>query len=314
MPPSVRPEAAWTYISLGEDYVETKDWGGASRAYWAALELVSRTVASRPDRERVIRSAFEGLEKVAEARGQQKWAKLMKFSARLADTYLNSRQAAAENAEFYQQMQTIKEAQKGVEKAHQDAKSQLWNGLVSVVQAGLQAANAAQYGDSSSTMDYATKGITQLVDTGTKYNQAIEAINALNKKFSEKYEHLRAAVADDVEAIEAGNSFVANGVLFYLDNAADPAPYIKLINSFAKNKPQLRALLAPYEDPSELELSKAFKEELKGTLVQVEKFVALYERRGLEAPMQIAKTVWADADEQHAAREPLPVKEASRKR
>lgn len=306
MPPSVRPGAAWTYISLGDDYLEAKDLGGAARAYWAALELVGKTVASRPDRERIVRVAFEGLEKVAEARGQQKWAKLMKFSSRLADTYLNSPQATKENEEFYELMKTIQDTQQGMEEEQQQAKSQMLSGLLMAATSGLAAANASSF---ATTAGLATIGATQVVDAGVKYKEAMEKITALNNKFNEKYAQFRMTVADDVESIEAGNSFVANATLFYLENATDPKPYISLMHSFAANKPLLKKLLAPYKDPEELELTKEVKEQLKNAFVQVEKFVALYERRGVEAPLQIAKTVWLDADTRLAAQEPSPAKQ-----
>lgn len=294
MPPSVRPEAAWAYISLGKDFVTKGDLSGAARAYWAALELVSRTIASRPDRERIVRAAFEGLEGVADARGQKRWGKLMRFCSHLAETYLESPQAEEDNAAFYTQINTIRTAQQEMEKARSEANSQLVQGLVMTAVAGLGAAGAAMNDNALAFQDYTTTGITQLVDSTSNYDQAAAMIKELIDKSAEQYKELRIAVASDVEEVDAAHSFVANEFLFYVKNTKTPGPYLQLLGRFARNKPQLKKALAADEDASNRKITSEFLVKVRDELVVIEKFVAQYERRGKVPQDGVAQAVWPD--------------------
>jgi hypothetical protein len=294
MPPSARPEAAWAYISLGKDFVTKGDLGGATRAYWAALELVSRTIASRPDRERIVRAAYEGLESVAGARGQKKWGKLMRFCSHLAGAYLDSPQVEEDNAAFYTQINTIKTAQQDMEKAQSETNSQLVSGLLMTAVSGLGAAGAAMNHDSLGFQNYTSQGVNQLVESHSNYRKAADLIKELTDKSAQQYKDLRMAVASDVEEVDAAHSFVANEFLFYVKNTKAPGPYLQLLGRFARNKPQLKKVLAVDEDPSKIKVTPEFLTSVRDELVRVEKFVAQYERRSKVSPLEVAKVVWTD--------------------
>jgi hypothetical protein len=294
MPPSVRPEAAWAYISLGKDFRTNGDLGGAAVSYWAALELVTQTVASRPDRERVMRAAFEGLEAVAEARGQKKWGKLMRFCAHLAQTYLDSPQAQADNARFYAHMETIKTAEQEIELARAQANSQLMNGLLNAAVAGVGVAGAMMAHNSFAVQQYTEQGVSTFMEAKTNYNNVTAAIKELAEKSNEQYKALRLAVASDVEAEEIGalRSFLAAEVLFYIDNATAPGPYLQLLSRFARNKPRLNALLTSYGDLSKTSLTPEMQTKVLEELEEIQKFVIQYERRGKVPAFEVAQAVW----------------------
>lgn len=294
MPPSVRPEAAWGYVSLGKDSAAKGDYGSAARAYWAALELVSRTIASRPDRERIVRAAYEGLEEVAKARGQRKWERLMRFCSRLADTYLASSQAETDNTAFYTQMDTIKKAQLEVEAKESEANSQYWQGMLLAASAGLSAASAAYTGNSYLAGRHAGTGLGQAMESKANYQEVADKIKAITEKQNVQYRMLRVAVTNDAEEITAGNSFVANEFLFYLENAQSPEPYLTLLKAFARNKPQLLNVLTSSSAEGAPRVTPEFKTKVQAELVQIEKFVARYERRGKVPPAEVAQVVWPD--------------------
>jgi len=281
------------HISLGKDFMTKGDLGGAARSYWAALELVSRTIASRPDRERIIRAAYEGLEAIAEARGQRKWGKLMRFCSHLAGTYLDSSQAREDNANFYAQMNILKTAEQEMEQAQSEANSQLMQGLLLGAFAGVGAAGAFMNGASSQFGNYVGQGVMQLSESKINYDQAVATITDLAGKTNEQYRMIRFAAATDVEEITAANSFVGNEFLFYVKNAKDPRPYLQLLDRFAANKPQLKSVLTSYSDESRVQATPEFLTKVRDELVQIEIFVSKYERRGKVPPPEETQAVWS---------------------
>jgi len=106
-PVTHKQELCQQYMALAAEFERAGDDGGASLSLWAALGLVDRTVGSRPDKEKIRLAAFTALAKMAERKGQHRWATLLTLVADLGQAYLASEDAKRDHDGFYAQLETL---------------------------------------------------------------------------------------------------------------------------------------------------------------------------------------------------------------
>jgi hypothetical protein len=234
-PTSIRLGAPWKYVLIGEDFRAQKNLGGAARAYWSALTLVgTRTIASRPEKERIRLKAYEGLEAIAKARGQYQWATLHWLCSHLADSYLGTDQSRADEDTFYAQMDRARKAQISTEEAREALEHQAMMNALAAGLGQLNVANAQLSGNTSQALSLQIGNIGNAVEMGARQEAGYQALAAAVEQNSNAFASFKTMVADEVTDIQAGNSFAGREVTFYLAAARDSKPYLKVLRDYAK--------------------------------------------------------------------------------
>jgi hypothetical protein len=245
-PESNHADAAQAYVQLGDRAASVKRWGEAGQAYWAALGLTSRTVASRRQREQIRRAAYTGLAKVAVANQKPEWASLLGLCAGLADTYLGSPIAETHHDEFYTTLEGQTRAQRRAEEAEARARRGL---LLQQIAAGVSVAATVTAGATGSISQAEVNARAaqigqQVAATNEQAREVEQAMNEAMGAISASVGQLREVSARDVPDIQAGRSFVARQVGWYLLAAADPLPYLDgPLATYVRGRPPLRRAL-----------------------------------------------------------------------
>jgi hypothetical protein len=236
-PRAVQQGAGWDYVFLGRDFVSAGDPGGAARAYWSALVLSGRSVASRAEKEKLRRAAFLGLRDIARARPQRRWGEMMSLCARLAETYLTTDQAANDDRAFYAEMDQHRSALLAGESARRAASTQYavaMMGAMGSLNAGM---SATAVGNTQLGNQQMMQGMGTLLQASADHDLASAQLRDIQSRQAGAAIAFRGIVAEDVPEIEAGKSFLAETTMFYLLSAQDAEPYLRVLREFAPGKP-----------------------------------------------------------------------------
>lgn len=254
-PPSTRPAAAWGLVQLGDDFRQSGDPGGAARAYWASLTLLSRTFASRSEKERIRSAAFRGLASIARERGQAQWSELLDLSAKFADAYLTSPQAVQEDSAFDKEVSKWRRLALQHEKAEADIEQkQTLAGLALYLNQSSQA-NTMKQGDLAGAIALTQQQLAEQDQLKQHFEAERQQLRGLQRRSTGQAEAFKSAVANDATEVEAGNSFFSDEVLYYLATATDDTPYRALLWAFAKGKPALLQVLNEHRAKSEEDMT-----------------------------------------------------------
>jgi hypothetical protein len=271
--------ASKTYLSLGNDFNSVNDFGAASRAYWAALTLVNRAFASRPDKERIRKAAYLKLAEIEKRSNHNFSTQLFNLVAYLAGTYLNSSQANADDRKFYADFEKLNQVEKSIfqdykkmeklrqQSAQGQAAAEEASGDASVTM-GLQAMRAllsiasiaaggsaySGIGDSLMTVGAAVEisqfeQMTQEQIEAFKNNIQIAEgmIKDVQKQLKEDAIAYREKIENDIRGMESGKTFVTSQILFYLSSAENTNPYLRVLKDFAQDKKLLLKKLNEFE-------------------------------------------------------------------
>lgn len=250
-PPSTRPAAAWGLVQLGDDFRQAGDLDGAARAYWASLTLLSKTFASRSDKERIRSAAFHGLASSAKARGQTRWSDLLELSAKFSDTYLATPQSAREDSTFTRDVNKWRDIAVQHEKAQADLeRKQMWAGLAQALSQNAQS-RTVKPGDLAGAIALTEQQLSEQNQLKQQFEAERQQLLGSLQHFTGQAEAFKSAVANDATEVEAGNSFFSDEVLYYLATASDGTPYRELLSAFSKDKPQLMQALNEHRGKSE---------------------------------------------------------------
>jgi hypothetical protein len=239
-PATTRPAAAFGYVRIGDDFIAGGDFGAAARGYWAALTLLEKTFASRPQKEIIRKAAYKGLQKVSLAQGDTVRAGIMGLSAKLATTYLATEQAVRDDSLFYQEMAKWKDVELDAEKKH--AALDRRQALLGVLQT-LSAASQIQAAKGDVTASTAIKNqmTADMIATDREFAQQHANVDMALKAYSAKLSTLKTGMTDN--AIDIGSGVartLGEEVAFALGNARDDAPYRAVLGEFAADKPELK--------------------------------------------------------------------------
>lgn len=277
-PKSVRKEAAWTYVLVSRDFSARREWAPAARAAWDALALVRKTLGSRPDRERIRRAAYRELAAVARQRQQAQWAELLELCATLIDVYLETPKARSDQHAFYAVIDKVRkaeEAQARAEAAHDRA------AVLGAISTGLQQgqAYAAAGNDPQAVAQTTLRNFEQTMSFANQIADQAAAIREAGEGRAAFLHEFAEVVGDDVTDIEAGLSFAAREVSFFLLSDPERGPYIEAIRRWGREKPKLLALLEQGNGQS-ADDAVAIAKELQAREVHAARF----ERRGEAVP------------------------------
>lgn len=263
---------SWMYLSLGLDYEAKGDRGAAARAWWASLSVVgSDNIASRAERERMKRAAFEGLARVSKVEGQTDYSALLTMAAALETTYVDGAQGRAEHAAFDAERTRIRRAALKAKRAHAFAiAGQVAQAAAVAVEQGTgrtDAVGAMKANQSIADSSAATEKI--FGETMTRINRAQGLLNTASQ--------------EDASGVETGKLFSGNLAVALMVSARDPNEYLKVIHDTAATRgwaglaqqsadlqasaetltdADLKALAGSFD---ELELSVVKKERLRRT-------------------------------------------------
>jgi hypothetical protein len=242
-PETAHGDAALAYVHLGDSAVKAGRWGAAGQAYWAALGLTSKTVASRRQREELRTATYRGLAAIAAHKQQPEWAALLALCAGLSETYLTSESAEAQHDEFYRVLESQLRAQRQAEAAEARARRGL---LLQQIAAGVSAAATVAAG-ATGTISQAQVN-SQAAEIGNQLAAAEQQSRELDQSMQEALGAISSAVgqlrevaAADVPEIQAGRAFVARQVGWYLLTARDPLRYFDgPLAAYARGRPPVR--------------------------------------------------------------------------
>jgi hypothetical protein len=268
-PTTKRLYAASEYVIVAKDFERSGDPGAASRAYWAALVKVSGTFASRPDKEQVRQAAYEGLRDLAKQRNQNRWAELLDLPAKLCAVYTKTSQAGRDHSEFYKIVNSARRDLVNEAQAQRELERQQ---MMSAFAAGLgqmQANVVANSGNYQQAMDIQMNTFRDTMIANVEIQSGYEAVRDSLMRASGGSEEFLKAVAEDVTEVEAGHSFVAREVLFFLSTAEDPSPYLPMLEQFASDKRPIRVALSDYTAAPSSRALLALGEAIKGQEIHV---------------------------------------------
>jgi hypothetical protein len=213
------------YLRLG-DALLVVDLGGASRAYWAALNTIGKALKSRRTKEIEVVAAFGDLAKVAQKRGQSQWAQLLRLCGRMAQVYVDSREGKADEDRFDDALKQIEAAKQAAREAHWEAKSSAKRALgAAILNFGVSGVNANSVGQ-------------VVMGAGTAVNQSMEADRALKQATSEssqKFQEVTGIANAQFLDLKAGHRFVAERVSYYLLATDDVRPYVDELKKVARD-------------------------------------------------------------------------------
>lgn len=284
-PVTTKVGAAWQYVEAGRDFAARGEHGAAARAHWAALTLARRTFASRPDRERVRRAAYEGLAASARAREQPRWAALLGLCADLARVYLGSPEAGAHREAFEEELARLQEAEDRARAAQRAASAALFSAQMksAIDSANAQIATASIADPAERLRAQGMIGLSAAqasVKLGLETAEASSAFGAALASIGRGAGEFKAVAAEDVAEVQAGQSFAAVEVAFYLAGAKPVAPYLERLRSYAKEEPGVRAAIDAYGDLKKQDDPAAALAALVSAVKDVELEIAKCERRG----------------------------------
>jgi hypothetical protein len=250
-PTTKRLNAASEYVLMAKDFERASDPGAASRAYWAALVKVSGTFASRPDKEQVRQVAYEGLRDLAKQRNQIRWAELLDLPAQLCGIYAKTPQANRDHSEFYKIINAARRDLINEERAQRELERQQMMAAFAAGMGQLNANIVANSGNYQQAMDMQLNTFRDTMIANVEIQSGYEAVRDSLMRASGGSEEFLKAVAEDVTEVEAGHSFVAREVLFFLSTAENPSPYLPILQQFASDKPPIAVALSSYSaEPS----------------------------------------------------------------
>lgn len=266
----------------------------AQRAYWSALVLSARTVVSRPEKEKLRRAAFLGLNEVAQRRSQVRWGKIMQFCAHLADTYLTTEQAAADDRAFFTDAERIRDDVLAAEAARRAAQNQATLAMVGAMGSMNAGMNAAAAGNSAAATQYTIQGVGSLIQANADNEEALAQLRSIQGRQAGIAAEFRGIVAEDVPEIEAGKSFLAETTLFYLLSAQGAQPYVQSLTEFSQGKPGIAGALRSEACSDAASPSPECLLGIGQAMRDVEILVARYERRGVQTPPQVSEQFWRE--------------------
>jgi hypothetical protein len=207
------------YTKLGDAYLKIGDLGAATRSYWATLELVGGTVASRAERERVASNAFEGLQKVAKARNQPQWAALLALCEDLADEYAPYDMRHAEEQKFRQVIIDLQEAEQEVEQAAFEAG-----------QAAREKRNAAT--GSGTFVETLLSDVATEMEYASNNTEIREKLEAAKLTIGQTGARITTSLAEELPEMAGNKTFVGERVAFYL-TSDDPKVILGVLGKHA---------------------------------------------------------------------------------
>jgi len=278
-PKHVRRDAAWEYVLLGRDFHALGQRGAASRAQWAALTLVRKTVASRPDRERIRQTAYRELAVIARESGQNEWAALLDLCANLVDAYLQSPKAREDQNSFSAVVTKLKEAEEEQRRAQAASDRQA---LFGAITAGLQQGQAMSMvqNNAQGAISLTLQNLQQTIDLSDTLSGQREQIEKLEQGRGDFLREFETVVANDVTEIEAGLSFVAREATFFMLGTGNPKPYLAVVRSWSAGRGRLLKRVADAEKSPGPPTVLALARELQAREIHA----ARHERRGEKGP------------------------------
>lgn len=216
---------SWLYLNLGLDYEAKGDGGGAARAYWSSLAVIgSDNIASRAERERIKRSAFEGLARISDAQGQPEYSALLRMAVALETTYIEGAQGRAEHAAFDAERTRIRKAGQKAKRAHAFAiAGQVVQATAVAVEQGTGRMDAGSAANANQAI------AEQSATTEKAYSEALSHISRNQGRLDE-------ASREDASGVETGTLFTGNLALVFLVSARDPNEYLKVVQAAAEKR------------------------------------------------------------------------------
>jgi hypothetical protein len=235
-PAATRPEAAWRYVWLARDFEAQGDDGAAAHAFWGALVITNTTFASKPDRSRIRRAAYEGLRSSASRRGQWDRAALFELCVVMYDTYLASSTARAADSAFA-----------GVMRAMHAMEATADGALGTSRRAGIASAGMELLGifaDPNNTANnYASAARSnQLV---AEQNALVTVLNSTRDKRLQSLDEFVHRTKREMSTVTPSGMFASQEVADLIQgmSVAELAPYLKSLSHVAARWPRVAQAL-----------------------------------------------------------------------
>lgn len=279
-PTSKRIGSAISYLTVGIQGKEIKEYDFAAACFYSALLLTNKLSASAYEKAWLKKSIYGNMAEVYQKRNQPLLAEMFLLGKNLNDSFLKSESSKLAHVEYYKNIEKLAESTSSVEtsaKTIQSSKnSAIWLGLATAV---------STVGARGGLANLSNPDIARISNQIESSFQSVKESSMALIELAQDVDFSPVEVKDsDGVNIELNQLFLAREIISHILLRPDQKMVAKQIIDFAKDKPNLQFYMEEVYAEDDINYRNQAIDNLLGHLRFIEIQGTLYESRGRKVP------------------------------